>query len=171
MLLNEDELDNLNNLESENNTMCSCYDIINKTHYKDYITDFFTYKFVNNTEYKVHCYIYDSMVDVNSSNYNKLYECKVSYYKNNLDNLNSNSFNLELTNNIDLNSTKGLFKFNIFKNNNQIKTITFKYKLNTYNYNSDIIKILFSNHHVYLYLQKNKNDKLYISKILFHIIN
>jgi len=65
MLLNDDS----NTLDIENNTICCCYDTTNKKKYKEYISDFINYKYINNTEYKVHCYIYESTANVNSSNY------------------------------------------------------------------------------------------------------
>lgn len=163
MLLNDDS----DTLNVENNTICSCYDTTNKKHYKEYISDFINYNYINNTEYKVHCYIYESTANINSLNYINLVESKVLYYKNTLD---STKFYLEFVKNINFDFEKGTFKFNIFQNNNEIKTITFKYTLNKYNYNSDIIKVLFTKYHIYLYLQKNKLNKLYISKVLFQFL-
>ena len=162
MLLNDD----LNNVDIEDNNICSCYDVINKKYYKEYIYDFINYTFINNTQYKLKFYIYDSISNIPSSNYNKLVESKLSYYKND-----TNIFYLEFINDINFNCEKGVFKFDIFNNNKQYKSITFNYKLNEYNYKSDIMKLLFNDYHIYLYLQKNKFDKLYISKILFHFSN
>ena len=153
----------------ETNNLCICYDIINKKSYREYLQDLSNYNFINNNIYTLQIFIYKSINNLINTSNNKY---KLSYYKYN------NKFYLEFINNIDIPFINGVFQFNLYLNNNKFKQFILNYKTHFFSYNTDIIKILYLNYEIYIFVSKYKNEnnktkhsKFYIYKLLFHFIN
>ena len=145
-----------NSIEDDTNNICNCIDIVNKTKYRDYIQDLLGYKLLKNKKYKIDIIQNNDIEKKNTFDF--LY-----YY-----NTDTKSYYLKYEYPFYLRSDLGNLEFIIKNNNNIIEKISFKYKLNDPNYNTDVVKILAENYELYIYMKRPyKNSDFYFYKLVF----
>ena len=141
--------------EDEDVASCMIYNINTNKSYRDYLDDFIDYNLINiNSNF-------DIIINNNLKNV-KTYKCK-TYFNKNL-----NYFYYMYEEDIYFENLNGMFEIIVKTNNNIIGTLNFKYKLNSQEFNSEVLKIIKNNNILYLFLKKDINDKYnHIYKIIF----